>query len=373
MGLGKYRNKPCRCGSWDKYKDCHLNRDDGEIIKVREVDKLIRKNYSKRKCMVPDQLRHKCTKKIISAHTVSKSSNLKLIQRDWHVYSYKWSISKLQENGGSPKFELVWINEASTFYWFCDFHDSKLFEPIEKYPLTLTMEQLFLLSYRVLAKEVYNKYGVLDFFKENSDLDKGRAPLEQLDIQQFLQTFSIWTELAINDLNKILVTYNNSLINQSYEPDNYVYYYMILDSTPPIMCWWSVFPHYNFEWQLIQDIGDLEIDLDEVALNSISMPDNKWAFIFFARKTSSAIAFLESFDRIPSNLKIPTFIKFLFSYSENIFIKPDWWDNLAENSKNILKLSQAKAIHDIPSPTDIEPQNIEGVPLNIESIESNLI
>ncbi|MCX6823318.1 MAG: hypothetical protein NTX91_05015, partial [candidate division SR1 bacterium] len=81
--------------------------------------------------MVPKTMESQCSSEIIRAHTVSKSSNLKLIARDGYIYSYDLSLFKLDKKHGKLDFDLVPISKASTFYGFCKYHDNEIFKPIE--------------------------------------------------------------------------------------------------------------------------------------------------------------------------------------------------------------------------------------------------
>ena len=52
---------------------------------------------------------------------------------------------------------LVGINSATTFTGFCSLHDQQLFKPIDTELLLPTPEQVFLLHYRALCRELYVK------------------------------------------------------------------------------------------------------------------------------------------------------------------------------------------------------------------------
>ena len=64
--------------------------------------------------------------------------------------------TKVVDEVPSVSLELVGINKASTFTGFCDEHDAEIFRPIETKPLNLSdSEQLFLIAYRSLTREVH--------------------------------------------------------------------------------------------------------------------------------------------------------------------------------------------------------------------------
>jgi membrane-bound inhibitor of C-type lysozyme len=112
------RNKPCWCGSEKKYKRCHLNRDTQNPVNQGEIHKQLNSFYAKKTCSVPISLKHECSKKIIKAHSISKSSSLKEIAEDGHVLTTFKSASMSGSNF-TIKPKRIGINQASTFTGFC--------------------------------------------------------------------------------------------------------------------------------------------------------------------------------------------------------------------------------------------------------------
>jgi len=79
------RNDLCWCGSKRKYKKCHLNRDKQVPVGKGKIQKTLNSFEQQKCCSVPKELRAECTRRIIKAHSVSKSSSLKEIAIDGHV------------------------------------------------------------------------------------------------------------------------------------------------------------------------------------------------------------------------------------------------------------------------------------------------
>lgn len=95
-----------------------------------------------------------CTHDAIRAHSVQRVGALELIAVDGHVYKIGNTMS---EGGAGVRFEKTGIRQASTFYGFCNRHDTKIFEAIDTRPLSAhDNEQLFLLAYRAVTKELHS-------------------------------------------------------------------------------------------------------------------------------------------------------------------------------------------------------------------------
>jgi hypothetical protein len=92
------RNDPCWCGSQIKYKRCHLNREKQKPLERWEASKEFNNKFSRRICSSPNSFHQDCSKKIIKAHTVPKSSSLKAIAKDGHVLGMKMSLENIFKN-----------------------------------------------------------------------------------------------------------------------------------------------------------------------------------------------------------------------------------------------------------------------------------
>ena len=114
------RNEKCWCNSGKKFKHCHYGRENETPISKGEAIGYTQKNSLRKCCYVPDSLKHECSKRIINAHTVSKSGSLKEIADESnHVLGLKISLPNIIKNEGKLIPEKIGINQASTFKGFC--------------------------------------------------------------------------------------------------------------------------------------------------------------------------------------------------------------------------------------------------------------
>ena len=90
----------------------------------------------------------------------------------------------MEQDGGKIGVKRVGINHASTFSGFCGYHDNVTFAPVEDAPFTATDEQCFLLGYRAMCRELYQKTTALEATKNYiRTLDRGRSVQEQIGWQ----------------------------------------------------------------------------------------------------------------------------------------------------------------------------------------------
>lgn len=105
-------------------------------------------------CMCPN-----CHKKAIKSHVLQKKGILAPISPNRHLYEFKptsaFSMPILQ-------FKKVGINEAFTYYGFCNQHDTSIFKPIETDNVDWCKEQSqYLIGYRIACRELDIKQRML--------------------------------------------------------------------------------------------------------------------------------------------------------------------------------------------------------------------
>ena len=155
MKLG--RNDLCWCGSGKKFKHCHLDRDKLSPFTIEDLYQKQKKALDIKVCFAENFNFEQCSGGIIKAHSLSKKASIERIARKQHVYGFNWSIKKIKGNGRSLVPKKFGIREASTFTGFCQKHDGVLFKPLDTAPFLPTSEQIGLLMYRVLCREIMGK------------------------------------------------------------------------------------------------------------------------------------------------------------------------------------------------------------------------
>ncbi|MGM8888204.1 SEC-C metal-binding domain-containing protein, partial [Psychrobacter sp. 1U2] len=225
------RNKKCWCGSGKKFKHCHYGRENETPVSQGEAISYSQKNASRKCCYAPADLKHECSKKIINAHTVSKSSSLKEIADESnHVFGLKINLANIIKNEGKLIPEKIGINQASTFKGFCSKHDKSLFSCIEDREFVGDDEQCLALMYRSVAKELYAKEGGLNNSEFAKNGDKGKHLLGQLSIQNFVADQQKAINAALSELSELKSELDDQLLGKSVGNLSH----LIIDSTSPM-------------------------------------------------------------------------------------------------------------------------------------------
>ena len=107
-----------------------------------------------------------CSGPLIRAHSIQNNRILDRICVDNHVYR----LEPIVENDFAVKLKKIGRNQASTFFGFCNDHDTKIFLPIEVKDYACTSQQDFLFAFRALTLETHMKKrqmdNVINIFKE---------------------------------------------------------------------------------------------------------------------------------------------------------------------------------------------------------------
>lgn len=328
------RNEKCWCGSDKKFKHCHYGRDQNTPISKGEAIGQSKKIGTRKCCYVPNEMKHECSKKIINAHTVSKSGSLQEIADESnHVLGLKIDLPNLFKNKGKLTPEKIGVNQASTFKGFCSTHDKRLFSCIEDRQFSGTEEQCFALMYRSIAKELHAKEGSLLSSKQLlRNGDKGKPLLDQMSIQSIAADNELGLQTAISELLEFKTQLDNQLLGKVTNSMSH----LIIESLAPMpvavssMC----APICDFKCKMVQDLGDLNVAAESVVFNSFSSDGKGYVVFSWLKESNIILGFIDSLLALGKDDIFSSLVRFFFGVAENTFISPTWWNGLEIRQRN---------------------------------------
>lgn len=343
-------------------------------IKLRDYFKEI--SNKKRKCSHPS-----CNEKAIKSHTLSKASNLLKISFEKHVYYIPNPIFNIN-NDNLIDFKSIGINEASTYPLFCKKHDSTLFEPFEKNNnLKITQKNSFLLYYRILNKSLYIKEILYEAFtKAIRDLKENEQFLKTEDLQNYKKFINELTKIAnvIGIEPKMLIHQKENLdkLLMKHNYKNQSYYAIIIDKIPEIQCSTTWIPALDFDNNELFDLDNYNLHVPSISIDILAFEEK--GIILFSWNSANEytyseanIKFIKSLDNILNTKKPMAILHLIFSFNENIFISPIWFDSLENNKKEILKKMQFKAFENMNILSDYKILE-DFVDWNVIDIKTNI-
>ncbi|PUE65487.1 hypothetical protein B0174_03975 [Arcobacter caeni] len=235
----------------------------------------------------------------------------------------------LDRNNGKFPIEKIGINNASVINAFCSKHDKELFSVIEDKEFIFTDEQIFMLAYRAISRELYLKYCSTESNKNMKEYDKGQSKEIQLLIHMISNHMTKGTDLAIRDLEKLKSLYDEKLLENSF--NSIKYYCILIDNVPEIMSSAGWLPELDFNNKILLDLNDKNIMFNSLTVSTIGLKDRKGAIVFAwldVIDSKACIEFIKSLNEIPDDYKGSAILKWLFECNENIYWSEDWWNTI---------------------------------------------
>lgn len=313
-----------------------------------------------RTCLYPD-----CNFLAINSHTVSRSKNLERISFNSHVYSIENMIFKISSDD-FISYKLISTKKASGYPLFCREHDNDLFKPFEKNKLQINQEHSFLLHYRIINKKLYLQQNIYCLYtKQIKHYIKNQDFVTELKLQrrQFGTEIRSLTEQK-NILDGLLI--NHDFSNQSF-------YALIIDKISEIQCSETWIPILDFNNNELFDLNNLDLKIPSMSIDILAFEDSGIILFNWNNEQNihndSNINFIQSLNKIEN--KLLGVLALIFSFTENIFINPSWWDNLSNTKQELIK---ALPLNALQTGGDLSTyNNLEGlIDWNIIDIQTNI-
>jgi hypothetical protein len=338
----------CWCGSGQKYKDCHFNRDKQIPVQPHEAFAEFRRAFSRKYCLHPQSSQASCSRQIVKAHSVSVSSNLSGIAEDGHVMQFRFLPNKLaSKDGGHLYAQSIGINKASTFTGFCQLHDSQTFAKIDQPISTLGHQHCFLLAYRALCLGLFTKQAAFALCEVSRHFDKGTDISVQHAIQEFIKMRELGLAAGLRVLQGQKAEFDDILLSGKFDA---IHSYVIeLDHRPELVCSIGLTPETDCQGNKLQLI---EYPQDQVDVMTCSIIATKrGAAIVFAwlnEPNRACSGLIDSIDRLKVHLLPSAIIRLVFEHGENVFFSPSWWNSLSQKEQIGLE-RRANSMYDKPA------------------------
>jgi hypothetical protein len=253
----------------------------------------------------------------------------KFIAIDGHVIQFKVEPMAGPPLGLFVGPERIGLNEATTFFGFCDKHDSELFRPLEATEFTMTPQQIALLGYRAICRDLYGKESEIAandamrlYVALNPDIPGFEAKNAAYQIQRAARVNARKNYQRARDLFA-------GMLNP--ETQNSLRYFGIVFRAAPVyLAAASFLPEWDFNGTQLQDLGGLD-DFYPICFSAWAK-DGMSAVVFSWHESADHICapFIESLRESRPSRIANRVLSMAFEYSENIVFRGDWWDRITE-------------------------------------------
>ncbi len=274
------------------------------------------------RCYEPTE---KCVAKAIRSHSIQNSRVLAQLSQNGHVIVPTLRIGKK----GSPpliSFQMIGVNEATTFTGLCGKHDNLIFEPIDKKEFdTRNTQQLFLFAYRSVLKELYastlGAYRVQGMYTER--VKRGLSPKNQPDSHGLRAT-----EHMINAYDTYLYKLKLDEIYLTGKFQNLINHIITFSHSAPTLAVSSVF-----------SLDEIETPHDVARIILNIFPNNNLTHIIFSYlplDAPYANSYLREIFSQEGKKQYILISKIVLESCENIVLAPSYFDSLSSEQQETI-------------------------------------
>lgn len=324
----------CPCGSSKKFKFCcyakarETNRKQNSRPYNYSDDRLknmahsLWKDTDFKHCFISDD---QCKGKIKSAHSIQNNRILNRISEDGHVYTIEATI---KNSGIEPEFKKISRNKASTFFGFCDYHDTEVFKPIELVPYQNTPEQHFLLAYRGFCV-AYHKV----IRKMNTIRNSAKQFPDSLLNPQTVNMYRV-AQLDMKDDKIEFNNFTDDLRNKKYSCLETFSYTLNYEVNFSVSSCFAISEDMNRK--LLQDIHDLNEDIliPRIIANIFPIEGKTIIILSYYKVFAETYGVLFEQLRNSTEHELLRYLSYIiFNGTEDIYYRPSSIDSLDSKSK----------------------------------------
>lgn len=328
--------EPCPCGSDKNFKFCcyqEARKSKDLSHKFSEyTDKRLQHEVMKtwddtdfKVCL--GFIEDECKPLIKSAHAIQNNRILNRISENGHVYTI---TAKVSRKGIDADFKKVSKNKASTFFGFCDFHDTELFKPIELNDYTGDPLQNFLFAFRGFCLEYHRKIRRLNTLRNGFKIN----PASMLSLT-IIHNYRI-AEFDIADSRTEYETFREDYINGNFE--DLVTLQRSLDYEVDFAISSGFAVKDDVLGNEINDIYSIKTELiPNIYLNIFPVQNQTTIILSYHKKYEKVYNDYFEQLKVLSDRQLEKHLNFLIiNYTENVFFRPRLIDAMSEQEKNSL-------------------------------------
>lgn len=314
-----------------------------KLLELKMIVSEFKKSGRILECFCSDQ--NMCKGNIKQSHSIQRNGRLSIIEGNVNGNSCLYTFTDYESDGVNAVKTLKPIGKAiaSTFFGFCDYHDTSIFSPIENFQFNESPKHCFLHSYRSFAHSYHRK-------KEELKAYKSKSKYTDLMPKEVLSRLTEGAEVGVAELEVRKKYLDNLLITERFDELEYLTF--IIPEKFPIACSSQISPLYSYSGRPMNNHMNPNEMYSHIMLTVL--PDTHSTVIIFAcfPEDVKGIDFLDELDALyPLQFK-QAVSSILINNAENTFFAPALWDKLGPKGQRILckeleiSFSQSPAMFD---------------------------
>jgi len=228
------------------------------------------------------------------------------------------------------------LRKAATFDAFCNKHDNSTFAPLESKPFSGSKEQIFIIGYRAVCWELYQKIRALRSYPTTRKyIDRGTSP----DLQKFIQgTLAIQNagfKNGFEEVKKVKTVMDDAYLRKHYSA--FDTFRIKIKGPLDIAATGAITPNRTLSGVHLQTLHDTNAEIEWLSFG-VDM-ETEGASIVFLWETNS-VAPRKYINEIQdlSDEELECFIpQFFFAHCENTYFSESWWSKCSLSSKSFVR------------------------------------
>jgi hypothetical protein len=218
--------------------------------------------------------------------------------------------------------------EASTFFGFCDYHDTTLFSPIENYKFDSSKKHLFLHSYRSFAHSYHRKH------EEDKLYNNPESDFVKALPSQWVNWMKEGLQMGVNDAKKYKEQIDEAIENKVYDFLEYLVYEK--EGLYPFAVSSQMSPKVTYRNNPMNNHLDPNQPWSQPIITFL--PDKTSTFVIIASfpDDKNSILLINELKELESRELEKAITSLIIANCENTFFSPKVWEKLNAKQKRIL-------------------------------------
>ncbi|HLP89681.1 MAG TPA: hypothetical protein VK184_13950 [Nostocaceae cyanobacterium] len=287
------------------------------------LQSLKRKSYIK-ECFHSDE---NCLLPIKLAHSIQNNRILNKIAVNGEVLC----IEHLEENGDIKLIlKKTGRKKATTFTGFCNYHDTKIFIPIEsKDYQERDKEQEFIFAYRALAKEYHVKKTSIEILKRAINNTSPQVPAREI-----LELHLEGCQIAMKELEQNKIMFNTALEQKNFEIIETRVIKFYGEFLLAVSSFFAI--EQDLKGNIINDISNFNKELKYFCLTIFPQNGKTYILLSYLKKNKKVLApvIKQISEKSIAEQKI-IFSNIVAIYVENFVLSPEKWEKMSDAEKSV--------------------------------------
>jgi hypothetical protein len=249
--------------------------------------------------------------------------------------------------------------------------DGLTFEPLQKTESAGTPEQCFLVAYRAVCHEVYQKLGAMQADKALRQIvDKGMPVEFQRQVQDRFDVVEAGTRAGLADFQQLKAVMDEQLVVGDFTKLSHLVIGFRGDLC--VASTGTVSPNRDLDGQELQVLHDLSVRQESLPFGVVATSEGGAVVFTWRNGETAPQRFVESLLRKGNQVLPSLLVQFMFAYVENTYFSARWWECLSEAEREHLitlaRISNAYYTDIEYSPSKFVPWEITDIRLLIEKV-----